>query len=390
MPDASNTPPLSKTPQATRRVRDVRLDFFRGIGMFIIFISHLPGNPWSAWIPARFGFSDATEIFVFCSGMASAIAFGAVFKYQSFWLGTARVLFRCWQVYWAHIGSFVAITAVMIAMNTWLGVGDKYVAKLNLIPFLVTDTSTNLLGFMTLTYVPNFFDILPMYLVILAMMPIVMALSYLNRWAVFAFIVGLYVVSTMGYLQLPAEPWSDRKWFFHPFAWQLVFFTGFAFIMKWLPAPPINRTLVIAAITVIAVMFPLKYFPLYQWLDPNFAWREDILYAMGKTTFRPLRYIHFLALAYLAYAAAGEGGKRLSQGWLTNICRKVGQQALSTFLVGLLLSRLGGIILDYWGKDFLTVAIVNLTGCALLVATAYIVGWFKSAPWANSTKTHRT
>ena len=27
---------------------------------------------------------------------------------------------------------------------------------------------------------------------------------------------------------LPAEPWSDRVWFFNPFGWQLVFFTGFA------------------------------------------------------------------------------------------------------------------------------------------------------------------
>ena len=56
------------------RTRDLRLDFFRGIGMFIILIAHITDNPWTLWIPARFGFSDATEMFVFCSGMASAIA----------------------------------------------------------------------------------------------------------------------------------------------------------------------------------------------------------------------------------------------------------------------------------------------------------------------------
>ena len=28
--------------------------------MFIIFIAHLPDNTWTLWIPARFGFSDAT------------------------------------------------------------------------------------------------------------------------------------------------------------------------------------------------------------------------------------------------------------------------------------------------------------------------------------------
>ena len=56
--------------------RDIRLDFFRGLAMFIILIAHTPNNFFTSWIPARFGFSDATEIFVFCSGMASAIAFG--------------------------------------------------------------------------------------------------------------------------------------------------------------------------------------------------------------------------------------------------------------------------------------------------------------------------
>jgi hypothetical protein len=91
----------------TASMRDPRLDFFRGMTMFIILIAHTPGNWLTLWIPARFGFSDATEVFVFCSGMASAIAFGKVFRDQGVPMGTARVAFRCWQVYWAHIALFV-------------------------------------------------------------------------------------------------------------------------------------------------------------------------------------------------------------------------------------------------------------------------------------------
>ena len=73
------------------RERDLRLDFFRGVGMFIILIAHITDNPWTLWIPARFGFSDATEIFVFCSGMASAIAFGGVFE-RAGWARRALVV----------------------------------------------------------------------------------------------------------------------------------------------------------------------------------------------------------------------------------------------------------------------------------------------------------
>jgi hypothetical protein len=78
--------------------RDPWLDVFRGLAMFIIFIAHLPGNPWNAYIPARFGPSDATEMFVFCSGFASAIAFGGTFNRDGFGVGTLRVLHRCWQI----------------------------------------------------------------------------------------------------------------------------------------------------------------------------------------------------------------------------------------------------------------------------------------------------
>src|SRR5690349_12099686 len=99
------------TKKTASRPRDVRLDFFRGLCLVIIFIAHIWDNPWAQFIPARFGFSDAADIFVFCSGMASALAFGAVFTRHGLLIGAARVAFRCWQVYWAHIGTFLAVVA---------------------------------------------------------------------------------------------------------------------------------------------------------------------------------------------------------------------------------------------------------------------------------------
>jgi len=167
--------PTSATPVGGQRVRDPRLDFYRGIAMLIIFTSHAPNNFWGDWIPGRFGFSDATEIFVFCSGMASAIAFGTSYDRRGWVLGTARVLFRCWQVYWAHICLFFALLFMVIAIDTG-GFEKIYVNSLALQVFL-NNTREALFGLLTLTYVPNYFDILPMYLVILAMMPVMYALA---------------------------------------------------------------------------------------------------------------------------------------------------------------------------------------------------------------------
>ena len=57
-PNPKATTP-AKAPAAPK-VRDLRLDFFRGIAMFIILFAHTPGNFLTSWIPARWGFSDAT------------------------------------------------------------------------------------------------------------------------------------------------------------------------------------------------------------------------------------------------------------------------------------------------------------------------------------------
>ena len=45
--------PVNQEP--VKRVRDVRLDFFRGVCLFIIFVAHIFGNYWALFIPARFG-----------------------------------------------------------------------------------------------------------------------------------------------------------------------------------------------------------------------------------------------------------------------------------------------------------------------------------------------
>src|SRR5208337_1620931 len=66
------------------------------------------------YIPARFGFSSAAEMFVFCSGCASAIAFGSVFARCGWGIGTIRIACRIWQLYWAHIGLFLVLATISI------------------------------------------------------------------------------------------------------------------------------------------------------------------------------------------------------------------------------------------------------------------------------------
>jgi len=394
---------------AAPRVRDLRLDFFRGIAMFIILMAHTPGNFLTSWIPARWGFSDATEMFVFCSGMASAIAFGGAFHRAGWLLGTARVAFRVWQIYWVHIGMFVAIATTLAGIDFYGGYDQEYIGSLNLWKFFA-DPAPQLIGLVTLSYVPNYFDILPMYMVVLAMMPLVMALQRIHTGLVFAFMVVVWLGAQKSlwgdaHLAFPAEPWSERQWFFNPFGWQMIFFTGFALMRGWIPKPPVHKALILLAAVIVISIIPLSnigvraiardWFFVTETGNPVIDARLALKPLIDKTDFGLLRYVHFLALAYLAWVIAGDKGDNLlarGTGWLANlwsqalkIILKVGQQSLAVFVMSMFLARIMGFAMDLTGRSIGATLLVNLAGACLLVGTAYGAGWFKSQPWRQKT-----
>jgi hypothetical protein len=383
---------IQKTHVGPPNGRDPRLDFYRGLAMFIILMAHIDGNFLTLWIPARFGFSDATEIFVFCSGMASAIAFGQAFKTMGWWIGTARVAYRVWQVYWAHIAVFIVIAMMMAVINNTGYFPKDYIGTLNLWPFF-NETVPNLIGLMTLTYVPNYFDILPMYIAILAMMPIVVGLRNLHGFLAAAFVISVWVGANINLLMMPAEPWSSREWFFNPFGWQLVFFTGFAFMSGWIPLPPRNNWLVTAAIILVLVSIPFSYYRILGSVPELREIATQLNFLTKKTDFGLLRYVHFLALAYLGWFIAGEGGKRLlakgtniwARVWrvILKTILKVGQQSLAVFVFSMVAARFLTFVFDQTTRATWIVVLGNFVGFAMIIGIAHLAGWFKSQPWRS-------
>jgi hypothetical protein len=366
--------------QPARKPRDVRIDFFRGIAMFIILVAHIPNNPWARWIPARFGPSDAADIFVFCSGFASAIAFGAVFIRRGWMLGTARILLRFWQIYWAHLCLFVATATVCVLGTRLLGTGD-YVGGLNLHHFF-DDPMSGLVGLLTLTYVPNYFDILPMYMVALLLVPVVMGLRRLHLAAAIAFSLTLWASTKLLGLNFPAEWWSDRGWFFNPFAWQLVFFTGFAFAAGWIAPPRPRPWLIALAAAYVLVMIPLSHWPNASQVGLLREIRE-ITWAWGfaKTDYGAFRWLHIMALGYLTLCLFdGRRQEVLRRPWAGPIL-VVGQNALAVFVVSMVAAQVLAMVLDVTGRTMATVALANLGGFALLIAVARVAAFFRSDPW---------
>src|SRR5262249_5816605 len=94
---------MASPPAVVTSERDLRLDLFRGLALWLIFLDHIPENIVS-WITIRnYGFSDATEIFIFISGYTAAFVYGRTMRERGFVLASARILRRAWQIYVAHI-----------------------------------------------------------------------------------------------------------------------------------------------------------------------------------------------------------------------------------------------------------------------------------------------
>lgn len=365
--------------QTAKRPRDERLDFFRGLTMLIIFVAHVPDNSWNAFIPARFGFSSGAELFVFCSGIASALAFGSVFVRRGLALGTARIAYRIWQVYWAQLGVVLALIALAALLDRSFGLAE--VAK-QFAP-LLSDAEMALLGLATLTWQPDYLDILPMYLVILALVPVMMALRRVHSALPFLLAGLLYGLVWSAGLNLLGNPWNGAGWFLNPFAWQLIFFIGFFIAMKWLPVPQLGDwRLMIGAAIFLVLSVPLSFWGIVEHWPAAQALRDLILPDAEKSNLHVLRILHFLALAYLVLSLIEPWRRQLDQG-PGHLLILIGRQSLAAFLASVVLARLLGTVADMAGRGELVVALLNLIGFALILGVAVVVGWFKSAPWSK-------
>src|SRR6266436_1628071 len=202
--------------------RDLRLDLFRGIALWLIFLDHIPSNV-VAWGTIRnYGFSDATEIFVFVSGYTAAFVYGKEMRERGLVIAGAHILRRVWQIYVAHVFLFAIYLAEISYVATSFE-NPLYTEEMNILDFLKQPDVT-IVEALLLKFKPANMDILPLYIVLLLLFPPILWL--LQRWRTLALAasLALYVLALQLDWNLPAYP--DGTWYFNPFAWQLLFVFG--------------------------------------------------------------------------------------------------------------------------------------------------------------------
>jgi hypothetical protein len=374
--DRENSPSSAVEEQAGEPApslgRDLRLDFFRGLALLFIFIDHIPFN-MMAWLTIHnYGFSDAAEVFIFISGYSAALAYGRVLRRGGFWAAVSRVLRRCWELYVAQVVLLILFTA-LIAVIVLHSDNDFFAEEMQVIQFFQNPPQT-IVQALLLKFRPAFFDILPLYIVMLLAFPVL--LWIMERWpaGAFAIAAAVYAVVQVTHVNLPAYP-PGLKWNFNPLAWQFLFFLGAFFARHHKnPGPVVPRRPALLRLAAALLCLACSVSLLLLLQEPNTLPTWLTVLPTGKTDLAPLRIIHFFALAYLTVSIVGgrPGFLRWPIAYPVICC---GQRSLPVFCAGTLLSLAAHMVLVMVRGNLVMQAVVSFAGIALLLAFGTLLCW---------------
>jgi hypothetical protein len=365
----------SPAPSVTSE-RDLRLDLFRGVALWLIFLDHIPENVANWFTIRNYGFSDATEIFIFISGYTAAFVYGRAMRERGFLLSSARILKRAWQIYVAHIFLFTIFMAEIAYVAATFD-NPLYAEEMKILDFLKQPDVT-IFQALLLKFKPVNMDVLPLYIVLLLLFPPMLQLLLRSPNFALAGSAVLYALTWKFDFNLPAYP--NGVWFFNPFAWQLLFvFGAWCALGGAQRLAGVLRSRVVLAIAVAYLLFAFaitltwRFEPLER-LVPT--WLSDLLYPIDKTNLDVLRFAHFLALAAVTVRFVTRDWPGLKSPFLLPAVR-CGQHSLEIFCLGVFLAFAGQFIITQFSGGPLLQTSVSLLGILLMIAAASLLSWYK-------------
>lgn len=355
--------------------RDLRLDLFRGLALWLIFLDHIPSNIVN-WVTIRnYGFSDAAEIFVFISGYTAAFVYGRAMQERGFIVASARILKRSWQVYVAHVFIFVIFMAEIAYLTTSFD-NPLYSEEMRAFDFL-QQPGDALVQALMLKFQPNFMDVLPLYIVLLLGFPLVLWLLLRRPTLALLLSVALYASVQRFHWNLPAYP--TGTWFFNPLAWQLIFVVG-----AWCSVGGteqvgklVNSRLVVGiaiAFLALALLIVMTwYFPRYATYIPKRV--QDWMYPIDKNNLDLLRFLHFIALAIVTVHFIPIDWPGLKSRLLRPMIL-CGQHSLEIFCLGIFLSFLGHFVTSEISRSVGMQILISTLGILVMIAVAWLITWY--------------
>ena len=360
--------------------RDVRLDLFRGVGLWMIFLDHIPHDVVS-WLTLRnYGFSDAAEFFVFISGYLAGFIYGPIIKAGHFLSALKRLWKRAMEMYVAHIMLFLIFTA-QIARTVRRFDNPLYEDEFNVHNFL--EHPDILIGqALTLRYKPVNLDVLPLYITLIATAPFMLwAMVRRPNLTLLASVI-LYIFARIFDWNFASYP-PGSTWYFNPFAWQMLFifaaWCGTGGASRIWPIVQ-SRLALIAALIWIAFAFLIVmtwHIAALDALVPK--WMIKIIYPIDKTDLDMFRFTHFLALALIVSRYVPHDWAPLKFKWLRPAIM-CGRHSLPIFCFGVFLSFAAHWVLMQYTRGVWEQLVVSAAGILTMIGIAWVLDGADKVP----------
>ncbi|UWU72586.1 OpgC domain-containing protein [Bradyrhizobium sp. DASA03005] len=356
--------------------RDLRLDLFRGVANWAIFLDHIPDNVVN-WITTRnYGFSDAADLFVFISGYTASFVYARMMLDRGFIVGATRLTKRVWQLYVAHIILFV----IYIASISYLALrfGDSEMINEFNVAGLVDNATETLRQGLFLRFKPLNLDVLPLYIVLMGLFPPV--LWFMLRKPDLTMILSIVLWLAARHFGWNLTAYPAGQWYFNPYCWQVLFVFGAWCSMGGarrsiaLINSPVTLWVCLGYLLFALVMTMAGRFPAFGGMFPE--WLFSAFNPNDKTNLAPYRFLHFVVIVILVIRFVPKEWPGLE--WKVFdpliVC---GQQSLAVFCVGVFLSFVGHFELSMSSGSLLAQIFVSVAGIAIMTTVAYYISWSK-------------
>jgi hypothetical protein len=384
---APSAPAISFAVAATER--ELRLDLFRGLALWLIFIDHLPPNILTWFTIRNYGFSDATEIFIFISGYTAAFVYGRAMLERGLIVATARILKRVWQIYVAHVFLFTIFLAEISYVATSFE-NPLYTEEMGILDFLKQPDVT-IVQALLLKFRPVNMDVLPLYIVLMLFLPLILWLMERRPDVTLGLSVLLYALTWQFDWYLSAYP--NGFWAFNPFAWQLLFVFGAwcalggAKRMSAILSSPVTMWICLVYLLAAFCVTLTWYLPQLPHLMPRRV--EQWMYPINKTDLDVLRFAHFLALAAITVRFLRKDWPGLKSPWLRPLIL-CGQHSLEIFCLGVFLAFAGHFVLAEVSGGAGVHFLISISGIVIMSAAAWVFSWYKDVAAKSGTRGKRS
>jgi hypothetical protein len=357
-------------------VRDLRLDLFRGLANWAIFLDHIPHEVLNSITTRNYGFSDAADLFVFISGYTAAFVFGRIMIERGYVAAMSRLARRASELYIAHI----IVVTIYIALVAWVSRELHDPDDLNQfnVAVFIGKPLGELVQALALRYKPVNLDVLPLYILLLGTFAPALWLMVRRPTLILVCSMVVYVAGRHFGWNLAASP--SGFWYFNPFAWQLLFFLGAWIALGGAEAiQSIIRTRTAFWLAVAYLVFACGvtmaiHTPDFGNVPPR--WILEPFDPNDKTNLAPYRVVHLMALAVVVTRFLPANSPILQSRLLAPLI-KCGQNSLQVFCIGIVLSFCAHAAIEISLNSFWVQILVGTIGIALMTASAYYWTWSK-------------